>query len=84
MRLLYVNGVYGADCGHDGAWKRSMINIRFLKIIFDWAKIHNLSKNSHFPNHFCHKIHNFKITFFSKFTISKSHLLVFAPVCDSV
>ena len=37
------------------------------------AKIHNLSKNSHFENLTIHKIRIFKISFFTKFTFSKFH-----------
>ena len=37
------------------------------------AKILNLSKNSHFQNLIFHKIHIFNISFFTKFTFSKSH-----------
>ena len=37
------------------------------------AKILNLSKNSHFENLAFHKIHNFKLSFFTKVTFSKSH-----------
>ena len=33
------------------------------------AKFLNLSKNSHFENLIFHKIHNFKVSFFTKFTI---------------
>ena len=36
------------------------------------AKIHILSKNSHFQNLIFHKIHHFKILIFTKFTFSKS------------
>ena len=39
------------------------------------AKIRNSSKNSHFDNLTFHKIHNLKISFFTKFTFSKSHFL---------
>ena len=42
-----------------------------------YPKIHNLKSqfthNSHFQNLIFDKIHNFKISFFTKFTISKSH-----------
>ena len=38
-----------------------------------WAKILNLSKNSHFQSLNYHKSHNFKASFFTKFTFSKSH-----------
>ena len=37
------------------------------------AEILNLFKNSQFENHTFHKIHNLKISFFTKFTFSKSH-----------
>ena len=37
------------------------------------TKILNLSKNSHFESLIFHKIHNFKVTFFTKFTVQKSH-----------
>ena len=39
------------------------------------AKILNLSKNSHFENPTFHKIHNFKVSFFAKFTIFKHQIL---------
>ena len=39
------------------------------------AKIHIVSKNSHIENPNFHKIHILKISFFTKFTISKSHFL---------
>ena len=37
------------------------------------AKTRNLSKNSHFQRLIYHKIHILKISFLTKFTISKSH-----------
>ena len=37
------------------------------------AKILDLTKNSHFGNLIFHKIHNFKHSFFTRFTVSKSH-----------
>ena len=37
------------------------------------AKILSLSKNSHFENLIFHKNHNFKVSFFTKFTFWKSH-----------
>ena len=37
------------------------------------AKIRNLSKNSQSQNLIFHKINDFKVSFFTKFTISKSH-----------
>ena len=37
------------------------------------AKILNLSKKSHFEILIFDKIHNFKVSFLTKFTISKSH-----------
>ena len=46
---------------------------RFLAKTHTGAKILNLSKNSQFENLIFHKIHNLKISFFTKFTIWKSH-----------
>ena len=37
------------------------------------AKIRDSSKNSHFEILILDKIHNFKVSFFTKFTLSKSH-----------
>ena len=42
-------------------------------VLYTEAKILNLSKNSHFENLIFDKIHNFKISFFTKFTFPKSH-----------
>ena len=56
---------YGASSTH---WGR---NPQFIQKLSFWKS--HFWQNSHFQNHIFDKIHNFKISFFTKFTFSKSH-----------
>ena len=57
----------------DKKWKNpdTHLSLSFMHCMHTGAKILNLSRNS--QNLIFHKIHNFKISFFTKFTSSKSH-----------
>ena len=81
MELGVAEGNAGVDhkYAHFGTWHHSRTDAFDIDIPENilWyhtgAKILNLSKNSHFENLIFDKIHNFNISFLTKFTISKSH-----------
>ena len=65
------NGLAGPDSKHNQSLTFHSLS---TFITHTRAKILNLSKNSLFETLTFHKIHNVKVSFFTKFTISKSHI----------
>ena len=68
--LSWWRGAVGTTCNLSGKHLLSKrLRKKETRNHHTGAKILNLSKNSHFQNLIFYKIHNFKISFFTKFTI---------------